>query len=42
MEPPDRLAEILEGVGAAVDTMGGSLTVRYATVAITVTRTGAS
>jgi SAM-dependent methyltransferase len=40
--PPDGLTEILEGVGAAVDTMGGSFTMRYATVAITMTRTGAS
>lgn len=38
--PADRLAEVLEGVGAAIDAMGGSFTMRYATVAVTATRTG--
>ncbi|WP_234401849.1 class I SAM-dependent methyltransferase [Thermobifida halotolerans] len=38
--PPDRLAQVLEGVGAAVDRRGGSLTMRYATVAVTAARTG--
>ncbi|MER5216574.1 class I SAM-dependent methyltransferase [Streptomyces sp. NPDC002838] len=37
--PPDRLAQILDGVGAAVDAMGGSFTMPYATVAIAATRT---
>jgi len=32
--PQDRLAEILEGVGAAVDKMGGTFTMRYSTVAV--------
>jgi SAM-dependent methyltransferase len=40
--PPDQLAEVLAGVGAAIDTMGGSFTMRYATVAVTATRTGAA
>jgi len=39
--PQDQLAELLEGVGAAVDKMGGGFTMRYATVAVTVTRNGA-
>ena len=39
--PQDRLAEILEGVGAAVDKLGGSFTMRYSTVAVTATRNGA-
>ncbi|WP_406501626.1 class I SAM-dependent methyltransferase [Streptomyces sp. NBC_00500] len=33
--PADPLAEVLEGVGAAIDAMGGSFTMRYATVAVT-------
>ncbi|MDT7553928.1 MAG: hypothetical protein QOI16_2464, partial [Pseudonocardiales bacterium] len=36
--PPDKLAEVLTGVGAAVDVIGGSFTVRYATVVATATR----
>jgi SAM-dependent methyltransferase len=40
--PPDGLAEVLESVGAAIDAMGGRFTVRYATVAVTATRTGAA
>ncbi|MEU6553386.1 class I SAM-dependent methyltransferase [Streptomyces sp. NPDC046915] len=39
--PPDRLAELLDGVGAAIDAMGGSFTMPYATVAVTAERTGA-
>ncbi|WP_442815627.1 class I SAM-dependent methyltransferase [Streptomyces sp. NBC_01795] len=39
--PPDKLAELLEGAGAAVDALGGSFTMRYATVAVTATRTPA-
>ncbi|MET0135995.1 MAG: class I SAM-dependent methyltransferase [Kibdelosporangium sp.] len=38
--PPDKLAEILAGVGAAVDALGGSFTMRYNTVAVTAARTG--
>jgi SAM-dependent methyltransferase len=37
--PPDQLAEVLEGVGAAIDALGGSVTVPYATVAVTAART---
>lgn len=37
--PPDELAEVLEGVGAAVDAMGGSFTMRYATMAVIAART---
>ncbi|GAA3113961.1 class I SAM-dependent methyltransferase [Streptosporangium carneum] len=33
--PPDRLAEVLEGVGAAVDAIGGGFTMAYTTMAIT-------
>jgi hypothetical protein len=29
------VAEVLEGVGAAIDAMGGSFTMPYATVAVT-------
>lgn len=39
--PRERLAELLDGAGAAVDKAGGSFTMRYATVAVTATRTGA-
>ncbi|MGV9303791.1 class I SAM-dependent methyltransferase [Nonomuraea sp. NPDC003727] len=38
--PPDQLAQVLEGVGAAIDAMGGGFTMRYATVVVTATRTG--
>ncbi len=37
--PPDKLAEVAEKVGAAIDAMGGSFTVSYTTVAITAMRT---
>lgn len=40
--PPDKLAEVLAGVGAAIDAMGGSFTMPYTTVAVTAARTGAS
>ncbi|MGW7255167.1 class I SAM-dependent methyltransferase [Streptomyces sp. NPDC054834] len=39
--PPDKLAEVLDGVGAAIDAMGGSFTMPYATVAVAAARTGA-
>ena len=39
--PPDQLAEVLADVGAAIDAMGGSLTMAYTTVVVTATRTGA-
>ncbi|MBI0299292.1 class I SAM-dependent methyltransferase [Streptomyces sp. PRKS01-29] len=37
--PPEQLAEVLDGVGAAIDAMGGSFTMPYATVVISATRT---
>ncbi|UGY93321.1 class I SAM-dependent methyltransferase [Streptomyces gobiensis] len=40
--PPDKLAEVLEGVGAAIDAIGGSFTMRYATVVVTASRTGSA
>lgn len=36
--PPDKLAEILAAVGVAIDAIGGSFTMRYATVAVTAVR----
>jgi SAM-dependent methyltransferase len=38
--PPDRLAVILDEVGAAVDALGGSFTMEYATLATTALRAG--
>jgi SAM-dependent methyltransferase len=37
--PEEKIAEILKSVGAAVDELGGSFTLQYETVAVTVTRT---
>jgi SAM-dependent methyltransferase len=37
--PSDKLAEVLAGVGAAIDAMGGSFTMHYTTVAVTAART---
>lgn len=37
---PDKLAEVLREAGAAVDALGGSFTMRCATVAVAATRTG--
>jgi SAM-dependent methyltransferase len=39
--PPDSLAEVSDSVGAAIDAMGGSFTLPYATMAVTAVRTGA-
>jgi SAM-dependent methyltransferase len=39
--PPDTLAELLAGIGAAVDALGGSFTMAYTTVAVTAARAGA-
>jgi hypothetical protein len=39
--PPDKMAQVLEGVGAAIDAMGGGFTMRYTTVAVTAARTSA-
>ncbi|MFH8370969.1 class I SAM-dependent methyltransferase [Streptomyces sp. NPDC018031] len=38
---PDERAEVLDGVGAAIDALGGGFTMSYATVAVTAARTGA-
>jgi SAM-dependent methyltransferase len=32
--PPDKLAEVLDGVGAAIDGLGGSFTMRYSTMVV--------
>ncbi len=37
--PPNKLAEVLEGVGAAIDAIGGSFTMAYTTLAVTAVRT---
>ncbi|MEV4299631.1 class I SAM-dependent methyltransferase [Microbispora rosea] len=37
--PPDALPEVLAGVGAAIDAMGGGFTMSYVTVVVTATRT---
>ncbi|MFF3500614.1 hypothetical protein [Streptomyces sp. NPDC003247] len=39
--PADTMAEVLEGTGAAVDAVGGSFPMNYATLAVTAERTGA-
>ncbi|MGP3990491.1 class I SAM-dependent methyltransferase [Streptomyces sp. 3N207] len=36
---PDRLAQVLDAVGAAIDAIGGSFTMPYTTVAVTAART---
>jgi SAM-dependent methyltransferase len=36
--PQEKLTEVLEGVGAAIDGIGGSFTMRWATVVVTATR----
>jgi hypothetical protein len=36
--PPDQLAAVQSGVGEAVDALGGSFTMTYATVAVTAAR----
>jgi len=38
--PPDKLTEVLEGIGAALDTMGGRFTVSMITAAIIAARAG--
>jgi SAM-dependent methyltransferase len=38
--PPDKLAQVQEGVGAAIDALGGSFTMHYTTVAVTAARAG--
>jgi SAM-dependent methyltransferase len=39
---PDKLAEVLEGVGAAIDAIGGGFTMPYVTLAVMAARTGAA
>ncbi|HEY5987734.1 MAG TPA: class I SAM-dependent methyltransferase, partial [Streptosporangiaceae bacterium] len=39
--PPTKLQELLAGIGAAIDTVGGSFTMDYTAVAVTATRTSA-
>ena len=36
--PKEALGELLDGVGAAVDAMGGSFTLPYATIVVTAVR----
>ncbi len=38
--PPEKVAEVLASTGAAIDVMGGSVTMRYTTVAVTAVRAG--
>ncbi len=40
--PPDKLAKVLDAVGAAIDAMGGSFTMRYATVGVAAVRSSAT
>jgi hypothetical protein len=38
--PRNRVAEVLAGIGTAIDTVGDSFTMHYTTVAVTAARTG--
>jgi len=40
--PPGKLEELLAGIGAAIDAVGGSFTMGYATVAVSTARTDAA
>jgi SAM-dependent methyltransferase len=40
--PPDKLKQVLEGAGTAIDAAGGSFSMRYTTVAVTAARTSAA
>jgi SAM-dependent methyltransferase len=40
--PPDRLRELLAGIGAAIDAAGGSFTMHYTTLAVTAARADAA
>lgn len=40
--PPDRLAELLAGLGDAIDAAGGSFTMDYTTVAVSAARAGSA
>ncbi|MGH9061855.1 MAG: hypothetical protein ACRDZY_20430 [Acidimicrobiales bacterium] len=39
--PPGQLEELLQGIGAAIDAVGGRFTMGYAAVTVTAARTGA-
>ena len=39
---PAKLQEVLAGVGAAIDALGGRFTMQYIAVVVTATRTGAA
>ncbi len=41
-EVPAELEELLAGIGATIDAVGGSFTMRHTTVAVTAARTGAA
>jgi hypothetical protein len=36
--PPEKLAELVAGIGAAIDGVGGSFVMRYTTVVVTAKR----
>jgi SAM-dependent methyltransferase len=38
--PPEKVKEVLDGVGAAIDALGGGFTLPYVTMAVTASRTG--
>ena len=40
--PPQTLRALLAGMGAAIDGVGGSFTMQYATVVLTAARAGAA
>ncbi|WP_433729496.1 class I SAM-dependent methyltransferase [Actinoplanes sp. CA-051413] len=40
--PPDKMAGILDAVGAAIDELGGGFTMRYTTLAVSAVRTSAT
>ena len=40
--PPATLEELLAGIGAAIDAVGGSFTMQYTAVAVTAARTSAA
>jgi hypothetical protein len=39
--PPDKLDQVLTGIGAAIDAAGGAFTMRYTTVVVTAARISA-
>jgi hypothetical protein len=38
--PPADLAKVVDGIGAAIDEMGGGILIRYTTVVVTAVRNG--